>query len=422
MNRKLAAVVSVTAVGVAMAGCSSGGGSDPDTLTVMTLVQAGTESGDALDQFIGDFEAETGATVELTRVGEDLPDVYETSVAGNTEADVVMVNLAERSTTWVEDGIAIPASDYLDDWGLTERINPDALEAWTNEDGQVQGFPYDGFTWPVWYNMELLRAAGIDEVPATIDDLLDVVAQLREAGTPPMVIGGLDWSGQKLFLQIAQSYMSPDEATQVFSEGGYCASENAMRGIGLFTQLRDAGLFVDDAQGYTADQMNAAFFGGDAAMMSAGSWGFGAAPAELHEQIYLGGFPVPSDGAYEMPTAYEGYTGQGFFISPNGAEDEKIDLVQQFITAWYTPEVATAWSAATNGPTAVVVDASSGTIENSVTAQAVNDLPERVAFALMPDTVVPGPVSDPMIRQTSVAFAPDTQPDAICSALDGLYD
>ncbi len=424
MNHKAAAaaaLLSVSALGVSLVGCSSGGSSDPDTLTVLTVVQAGTEAGDALDAFVANFEDETGAKVKLTRVGEEIPDVYETSVAGGKEADVVMVNLADKTVDWVDQGIVKPASDYLDDWGLTDKINPEALEAWTNADGVVQGFPYNGFVWPVWYNTDLLSQAGIDAPPTTIDELLEDVKLLKAAGIPPMVIGGIDWSGNKLFLQIAQSYMDAEETTKVYSEGGYCASENAMKGIELFTELRDAGLFVDDAEGYTADQMNAAFYEGKAAIMSAGSWAFGGTPDALRENVVLGGFPIPSNGTFDKPTAYQGYTGQGFWVSPNGAKDDKIDLVKKFITAWYTPEEAAAWSAATNGPTAVITDAAGGEIANSITAQAVNDVPDLVDFAVMPDTIVPGDVQNPIIRETSVAFAPGTTPDAICGALDALY-
>lgn len=422
MNRRAAvAALSVCALGATLAGCSAGSGSDPNTLTVLTVVGAGTESGDALDAFIENFEKESGATVKLTRVGEEIPDVYETSVAGGKEADVVMVNLAEKTTTWVEQGIALPASDYLDDWGLTDKINPEALAAWTDADGVVQGFPYNGFVWPVWYNTELLAEAGIDAPPTTVDELLEDVALLNDAGIPPMVIGGIDWSGNKLFLQIVQSYMDADEATKVYSEGGFCASPDAMKGIELFAQLRDAGLFVKDTEGYTADQMNAAFYEGKAAIMSAGSWAFGGTPDDLRGKVVLGGFPIPDGGSFSKPTAYEGYTGQGFWVSPNGAKDDKIDLVKQFITKWYTPEEAAAWAAATNGPTAVITDEAGGEIANTITAQAVNDVPGLVDFAVMPDTVVPGGLQDPMIRETSAAYARGTTPDSICAALDALY-
>lgn len=418
---RLGAVVTVTVAAIALTGCSAGSSEDSNTLTVLTNVQSGTLTGDVQAKVIAAFEKETGAKVKLEQGGETLPDVYETSVAGGKEADVVIINLAEKTNNWVKQGVAVPASDFLDDWGLTDKIKPEALDAWKDADGVVQGFPYNGFVWPVWYNMELLGQAGIDTVPTTTDELLADIKKLDAAGIPPFIVGGNDWSGQKLFLQIAQSYMAPDEATDVYTNGGYCDSADAMKGIDLFTELRDAGLFIKDTQGYTADQMNAAFYEGKAAIMSAGSWAFGDAPAELQDNVQLGGFPVPSGGSYDKPTAFEGYTGGGFWISQNGAKAEKIDLVKAFITSWYAPENAAAYSQASNGPTAVITEGESDPIQNKITSAAVNELPDLVDFAVMPDTVVPGSLADPMIRQTSVAFAPGTDAQAICSSLDALY-
>lgn len=422
--QRIAAIGIVAAAATAtLAGCSTGGGSDPDTLSVLTNIQPGTETGDVQDEVVARFEEATGKKVKLIPAGETIPDVFETSVAGGKQADVVIVNLAEKTTNWVEQGIAIPASEYLDDWGLADRINPDALEAWTDAEGQVQGFPYNGFVWPVWYNMDLLGQAGITEVPQTTDDLIAAAAALGDAGIPPFVAGGNDWSGQKLFLQIIQSYMPTDEAETVFAEGGYCESANAIKGIELFTELRDAGVFVRDTQGYTADQMNAAFYDGKAAMMSAGSWAFGNVPEAIQGNVVLGGFPLPSGSSFDKPTAFQGYTGSGFWVSTNGAKDDKIDLVKDFITTWYEPEIAAAYAQASNGPTAVL--ASEGEepaeITNKVTAQAVNDLPDVVDWAVMPDTFVPGALADPMIRQTSAAYAPGTDAATICASLDGLY-
>ena len=419
---RVGALVSVvTLAAVMVSGCSGGGGSDPNTLTVLTNIQSGTPSGDVQDDVVKRFEKETGKKVKLVSAGETLPDVYETSVAGGKETDIVVVNLAEKTTNWLDQGIVVPASDYLDDWGLTDRIKPEALKAWTNKDDVVQAFPYNGFVWPVWYNTDLLKKAGVNEIPATTDQLISAAGKLNAAGIAPFVVGGNDWSGQKLFLQIAQSFMKPDEARKVYSKGGYCASQDAMKGIELFTQLRDAGVFVKDSQGYTADQMNAAFYDGKAAMMAAGSWAFGNVPAELQGAVQLGGFPIPSGGSYDKPTAYEGYTGSGFWISKNGAKDDKIKLVEAYIKLWYDPEFAAAYAQASNAPTAVITEGDAPAIENKVTAQAVNELPDKVDFALMPDTVVPGALADAMIRQTSVAFAPGTDAQAICGSLDGLY-
>lgn len=419
-TRAVGALVATSlAVAVALTGCSSSGSSSK-TLNVISLVQPGTGTGDIQAKVIKAFEKKTGAKVNLVVNANTLPDAFETSAAGGKEADVAIVNLAEKSTNWVKQGIAVPASKYLDSWGLKDKILPEALDSWKDSKGQVQAFPYNGFVWPVWYNMDLLKKAGIDAIPTTTQELISDAGKLKAAGVPAMVIGGNDWSGQKLFLQIAQSYLSEKDAQTIFAKGGWCQSSDAMKGIDLFTKLRDAGVFVKDSQGLTSDQMNAAYYGGNAAIMSAGSWAFGDAPAGIQSATKLGGFPIPNGGTYSKPTAFNGYTGSGFWVSQNGAKSDKIDLVKQFITSWYAPDIATAFASASNGPVAVKIPAG-GTFTNKITEQAVNSVPKSVDFAVMPDTYVPGALASPMIRQTSVAFTPGTSAKAICSSLDGIY-
>lgn len=422
MKLRIAALGTAAAVAaLALTGCSAGSGGGADTLNVISLIQPGTPTGDVQAKVIQQFEKQTGAKVNLVVNANTLPDAYETSAAGGKEADVAIVNLAEKSTTWVKQGIAIPASKYLSSWGLESKVNPQALDQWKDSTGQVQGFPYNGFVWPVWYNQDLLTKAGVTSIPTTTDELLAAVTKLKAAGVPTMTIGGNDWSGQKLFVQIVESAMTQDEAKKVLANGGFCSSASAMTGIELFTQLRDAGLFLKGSQGYTADQMNAAYYGGKAAIMAAGSWAFGDAPAGIQKATKLGGFPIPSGSGYTKPTAFNGYTGSGFFLSPNGAKGDKLKLSEAFIKLWYTPAIAAEYASASNGPTAVVTDTADATFTNAITKQAVTDVPQSVDFAVMPDTVIPGALASPMIRETSAAFAPGTSAKSICSSLDSVY-
>lgn len=412
-------VVATALAGLTACSGTSGSGSTsaaPTTLNVLTTYQKGSPEGNFLADMIQKFQQKTGITVQLSEGGKSTPQVYETSVLGGKEADVVMVNLAETTNDWVKNGIVVPAEKYLDSWGLRSKIDPAALKQWSNAAGQVQGFPYTGFTWPTWYNMDLLKKAGVDAPPTTIDELLADVKALRAAGVPTMAVGGSDWNGQKLFLQIAQSYMSADEATKVFSTGGFCSTPDAMKGIDLFVQLRDAGLFIKDVQGYTVDQMNAAFYGGNAAMMTNGNWAFAKTPPGLN--VALAGFPTPSGGAYSKPTAYHGFTSTGFWVSPNGAKKET--AVKEFITSFYAPDAVAKFSEQAASPTAAI-SAGSVAVTNKLLSYSINELPSKVDFAVMPDTTVPGSLAQPQIRQTAVAFAPGTSAQAICSGLDGIY-
>lgn len=418
-SKKWSAVAVMAVATVSLTGCGSKSASTAGgavTLNVLSNWSGSTPERKILGDVVNSLKGQ-GITVNVTEAGETIPDIYETALVGGKEADVVIVNLAEKTNDWVKNGAAVSASQYIDKWGLTDKIDPEALKEWSGTDGKPQGFPYSGFSWPVWYNTDLLKKAGVDKVPTTSDELIAAAAKLRSANIPPMIVGGSDWDGQKMFLQIAQSFMTPAETKTVYAKGGFCANANAMKGLDLFVKYRDAGVFVDSTEGYSADQMNASFYDGKAAIMSAGSWAFANAPAALVGHVTLGGLPVPAGSSYSKPTAYKGYTGAGFWISPNG--DKKIDAAQKFITAFYDPAIVTRFATEANTVTAAKAGADAKITQPLMKANVA--LGDTVDYAVMPDTVVPGDLAKPMIRQTSAAFSKGSDAKKICAAMDALY-
>ncbi|MGX5682760.1 ABC transporter substrate-binding protein [Schumannella luteola] len=416
----LVLAAAATAAALALAGCTAGGGdSDADSITILTAASPGTPGGDLFQSVIDDFTEESGITVNVEFGGEEVPLVFETSVAANKQADLVNINPVANPLSWIDNGIVVPVDQYLDEWGLTDRLLPAALAEWTRDsDGQVQGFPFEGYQWPVWFNTALFDQAGVD-IPTTTDELIDAAAALRAAGIQPFAIGGNDWSGQKLLLQIAQSYLTPDEAKEVFTNGGWCSTPAALKGLELFVELRDAGVFIDDAGGLEASSMSAAFYTGQAAMMSAGSWEMANVEEPLAPNVLFGGFPVPADGEYDMPTAYQG-TANGYWISTKGVE--KIDLIRQFIEYLYSPEVAARYVNEAQVITALETDpALLDSDINPLLAQITSELPATVEYAVHPDKYIPGTLTEQFIRQTALAFQPGTTADAACAALDSVY-
>lgn len=271
-KNKIAILASVVSLAVGVSACggnSSSAAGGATTLNVLSNWSGSSPERKILGDVVASLKGQ-GISVNITEAGETIPDVYETSLVGGKEADVVIVNLAEKSNDWVKNGAAVSAQQYIDKWDLAGKIDPQALKEWSDADGKAQGFPYAGFSWPVWYNTDLLKKAGVNKVPTTSDELIAAAGKLRAAKIPPMIVGGSDWDGQKMFLQIAQSFMTPGETKTVYAKGGFCKSRNAMKGIELFTKYRDSGVFVDSTEGYSADQMNAAFYDGKAAIMSAG--------------------------------------------------------------------------------------------------------------------------------------------------------
>ena len=437
-NRLVRTTCLTLTAALALAACSSSSDSDAEStdaaggesdglavsdFSVMTRWTAGSNENDFLQGVLADFTERTGVDVEVVDGGEEIDVTFETAVAAGEEPDVVIVNLFDKSLGWLEQGVVEPMDDYLAEWDLEGSIDEVALQEWRvgqEADGELQGLPYSGFAWPVWYNTAILAEAGVDDIPQTTEDLKDAAAQLRDAGIDPMIVGGNDWSGQKLFYQIWQSYLAGDDAKQIMQEGGYCESPESMQGIDLFVELRDAGVFVDNVQGFTADDMNNTYYLAEAAMMPAGSWAFGGAVESDDEggttvvdDTVLGGFPLPDGASFSGPTTYSGFTGVGFMVTPKGASDDRIEATEQLIREFYAEENVAGFVTAANNVPPVQGDFSDAAT-NPLLAQAVSL--DGTELAVLPDVWL-GANSDPITQATGLAYG-NAGSDEICQALD----
>lgn len=420
---KLFHVKSCVGLAALVTGMTAAGASFAADITLLTSWTNGDDRRPALDRIVEAFTAKTGITVDVqasANEGGAIASIYETALLAKQEPDIVLASLEGKMVDWAKLEATIPLNTQLKDWGLADTIPAQAITDWTDADGNLVGLPYLQFTWPFWYNTDLLAQAGITEVPKTTDELITAAKALREAGIDPVITGGSDWAGQKMMMQIIQSYMPVDETREVFSKGGWCGNANAMKGIELFTELRDSGVFVDNVQGLTANDAASSFVSGLSAMTSMGSWSY-ADGDTMADTIVLAGFPTPSGGVYSKPTAYSSSTLSGFYVSPLG--NEKLDQVSAFIKFAYEPEQIATLMAGTGAIPVVTVDpaVASEKSGSATMTKSLVDLPGNVDWAVMPDTWVPGAVSEALYRATTVLYTSGTTAEAACAALDEAY-
>ncbi|MFF0227245.1 ABC transporter substrate-binding protein [Streptomyces sp. NPDC004629] len=402
----------------ALAGCSSlaAADSDPDTLVVHT--QLGTTAPgsptylSALDRF---RKENPGLKVKNLINGDDLGQVYETSRLARKEADVVMVNLYDKTLAWTDVDATVDVRPYLDEWGLRERVLPAALAAWTDARGRVRAFPYFATNWPVAYNRALLDRAGVDAVPTTGDQLIAAARKLRAKGIVPVTVGGNDWTGQKLLAQIIQTYLTEDEARHVYSTGDF-GGRAVREGIDYFVALRDAGVFADKAQGLTSDSMTTQFNTEAAAIQSAMSSALAKVPEEVARHTEVGGWPLGPGAAHERPTVIRAFTLIGFWISPNGVR--KIGHVEKFLRFMYRPDTVSRFVTESGRDMAVRTDTVSTGFPLVAAAQRLGG---DVGQVLLPDVYVPPAATQPLITATSTAFTRGTGAAEVRALLEAAY-
>lgn len=184
------------ALAITLAACSSGGGTTEQTpvatagaqisgtVTFWHAYSADSQEVKTLDEvLIPQFESDhPGVTVEAVPVPYDeLHQKLVTAVAGDTLPDLVRSDIM-----WVPElgdlGVLVALDEQMPDFAdYAAQVYPGALA--TNAfQGHYYGLPLDTNTRVLLYNAEALAKAGLDEPPATFDDLRENAAALTEAG------------------------------------------------------------------------------------------------------------------------------------------------------------------------------------------------------------------------------------------------
>jgi alpha-glucoside transport system substrate-binding protein len=217
MNRKglgIAAALGVMALGVA--GCggsnSSSSGSTPaatQDLKGQTIQVAGVWSGDEqkdFQQVLAVFEQQTGAKVQYTSSGDQLPTVLQTKVAGNNPPNIAFLAQPGSIAQFAKEGALKPLPA-----DVQQAVSQHQAGAWSKF-ATVNGKPYGVYFTAadksvIWYSTKAFDGLGA-QPPKTWADFVTLSGQLADAGVTPMSIGGgdgwvlTDWFEQ-VYLQTA---------------------------------------------------------------------------------------------------------------------------------------------------------------------------------------------------------------------------
>jgi multiple sugar transport system substrate-binding protein len=401
-----------------LAGCGAlvPASSGPGALTVHTQISGAVAGAQTFSEVVAAYQRDTARKVALLKNGSDLPIVFETSTLAGKEADVAIVNMMGRTLAWTPEGATVPVGDHLDDWGLRDLIIPEAIQEWTDEEGRLRAFPFTRTNWPVSFNTRLLEEAGVG-IPTTSDELIAAADALRSHGIGPVTVGGSDWSGQKMFLQILQGFITQDEARTVFSTGKISESPGAIAGVEHFVELRDAGVFVDNVQGYTSDSELTQFNTRKAAIVPAMSSALALVPAERAAEVTVGGWPKPSSGGVlDHPSVIKSYNGHGIWISENGMK--KLDLIKPFVQHLYSEQVTDRFILESGRDMSRRTDTVS--TDFPLVAQASQLTDTEVSAVMLPDLLIPDAVFEPMIQATALAYG-SASAERIIDAFEHSY-
>jgi raffinose/stachyose/melibiose transport system substrate-binding protein len=268
----------------------------------------------------------------------------------------------------VDAGLVKDITDDVDPW--IDDLNTAAVNMYQVE-GKQYGVPFDLGMVGFWYNKDLFDQAGIDEPPATWDELLDDVQKLEDAGITPIALGeGDKWPGMFWWAYLALRNGGPDPMLAAGEDGSFDSEPFVEAG----EQLEDLVALDPFQDGFLAAVWDGAggqaatFATGGAAMHLMGQWAPGTQNANSPDGEgigdKLGWFPFPAvDGGEGDPTdAFGG--GNGFAVGKD-APPEAVEFLEYATSI----DVANRWGETNSGILPVTIGS-----EESVTDPYLQDV------------------------------------------------
>jgi len=161
------------------------------SVEVMWIRGTDHPEGQALLQVLAAFEAANpGVTVDYQGVGDDLPTILSTRVAGGDPPDVAILGQPGLLTDLVALDALVPVSDEV-----IASLDADFAPVWkelATRDGTTYGVYFKGDNKSlVFYDVAVFDDLGITP-PTTWDDLIAVSQTLVDNGLAPMSVAGAD--------------------------------------------------------------------------------------------------------------------------------------------------------------------------------------------------------------------------------------
>lgn len=390
-TKTVAAVAAFTAVGLALSGCSTGGGDeggDGETLKLWHYEGADSAMGKAWAEAITIFEEETGAKVEFEeksfeQIQKTASQVLDTDAA----PDLMEFNKGNATAGFLAStGLITDISDAVDEYGWEEKLAPSLqTTAKYSEDGVMggdnwYGIPNYGEFVGVYYNKDAFAAAGL-EIPTTYEEFVAVLDAFVAKGITPLAEAGAEYPLGQLWYQLAllEGDRGFVDDYQLYKNPVDWKGPEVTSATETLKEYVDKGYIASDVSSVKAEDAGVSFINGSAPIFVSGSWWFGR-------------FVTEATGFDWTLTAFPGAdlslgsSGNLWVVPENAANKE---LAYEFIDITMRPEIQAIIG--NNGGLPVAVDAADITDPKSAELiETFNGILDADGLSFYPDWPAPG--------------------------------
>lgn len=339
-----AVAVTAAATALMLAGCTNGspsvqgGNAGPaasETQTINVWGWTGAPGTDTMAKIISAFEAEhPNITVEYNEIAQaDYKNKATLGLSSKQDIDVIAV----QPNAWAANNASYfePVENWPDSAGLLDKFQPLPLEQEKKlfTDGTIRSVPFGSTGSAVgFYNVDLLKKAGLTEPPKTWDDYKKLAQGLKTAapGVVPVVMPGDAWFQDEFVLTMV-GQKSPEFFNKVRYEDGEWDTSEYRDALAKYKAAYDNGTFDKSTLDMKYADAMSLFDNGKAAVVFNGSWEAGRLLADYRtknkvQASDVGVVAVPADNAsdastrsfldltYGIPTASENKAAAAEFI------------------------------------------------------------------------------------------------------------
>ncbi len=321
-TRTALAVAAASFTAAALVGCAGGGSGDPSESGTYTWWDPYPQHDDGSDwaQRVQDCGDAAGVTIQRTAYDtSSLTNQALLSAQEGTSPDIILLDNPAVSTL-AETGMLTT----VDELGLdTSAIDANLLAA-GEVDGETYGIPIGANTLALYYNAEVLEAAGVD--PASItdwDSLTAALAQIDGAGHRGITFAGIN-TEEGSFQFLPWFWGAGADLRQLDSPEAVAALE-------LWNSWLDEGYAPNSVIGNSQNTTWEEFLTGDFGFVENGTWQVNSA-ADAPFETGVIELPARDGGAAPAPTGGE------FIIAPAQQDTDRYDISRQVIECMTTPE------------------------------------------------------------------------------------
>ena len=188
MKKKLlSAVLCGAMVGTMFAPAATVQAAD-DTLVYWSMWESTEPQGQAIQEAVDAYTAETGVKVDLQFKGRTgNREALQPALDGGTQIDIFDEDIDRVNSMYAK--YLLDLEDLVKETGYEETAIPGLMAACRDAGGgTLKTIPYQPNVFAFFYNKDLFEQAGVEKEPTTWAEFLDVCQKLKDPGITPMTM------------------------------------------------------------------------------------------------------------------------------------------------------------------------------------------------------------------------------------------